>query len=60
MFLLIFNEFNCRQIGPTEKNIFSEIYKDWWFIAIVAVMVVVQYSACNWLHFMFKTSNLND
>lgn len=60
MFLLIFNEFNCRQVGPTEKNIFSDIYKDWWFMFIVVVMVCVQYSSCNWLHFMFETSNIDN
>ena len=58
VFLQFFNEINCRVVGPRELNVFKKFFSNWWFIIIMAVVFVVQWSACNWLFFLFDTYEL--
>ena len=35
IFMHIFNEINCRKVGPAQFNVFQSIFKNWIFIGIV-------------------------
>lgn len=31
----VFNEFNCRMVGPKQFNVFANLLNNWYFIAVV-------------------------
>lgn len=41
IFLHIFNEINCRKIGTKSFNIFSGIFSNWLFLAVIGATVVI-------------------
>jgi len=42
IFMQIFNEINCRKVGPKQFNVFAGIFSNWYFIAIVVGTVALQ------------------
>jgi len=58
VFLQYFNELNCRVVGPREINIFRKFFNSWIYILVLVVIYGVQWSANNWLFFLFDTAEL--
>jgi len=46
-------------VGARDFNVFSYIYHDLMFMSVMLVVLFVQWSACNWLSFLFDTVNLD-
>ena len=44
MVMTIFNTFNCRMLGPAERNIFSQIFWDIQFLVVIVVEFILQYT----------------
>jgi hypothetical protein len=57
--LIWFNEWNCRVVNPTEKNIFKKLFASWTFLFIMIATGAMQWSSCNWLSWLFETENLS-
>jgi magnesium-transporting ATPase (P-type) len=55
VFLQFFNEINCRVVGARDFNVFSYIFQDYMFLCVMMIVLVIQWSACNWLSFLFDT-----
>ena len=58
IFLHIFNEINCRTIGPNAYNIFRKIYTNWLFLAVIAATVAVQWFFVNVLQRLINCTSL--
>jgi ACR3 family arsenite efflux pump ArsB len=50
---------NCRVVGPKEMNIFKNFFSSWIFLFIMVGIAVMQWSSCNWLSWLFETTNLS-
>jgi magnesium-transporting ATPase (P-type) len=42
IFMQIFNEFNCRMVGPKQFNVFANLMNNWYFIGVVGGTVALQ------------------
>ena len=47
VFLHVFNEFNCRKIGAKKYNIFSGLFSNWMFLAVILAICVIQWVFVN-------------
>lgn len=45
MFLQLFNQINCRVVGPRDFNVFTAFFSNWIFILITFIIFYIQYSA---------------
>ena len=46
IFLQIFNMVNCRKIGRRDFNVFEDIFHNFYFLFVVALIIVVQIVMC--------------
>jgi len=60
VFLCFFNQINCRVVGVRDFNVFINFFNNWTFIFIMLSIVAVQWSACNWLYFLFETTKIGE
>lgn len=51
---------NCRVVGVRELNVFKKFFQNWIYILVVCCTYIVQWSACNWLFFVFDTYELTN
>ena len=58
VFLQFFNAINCRVVGPSEYNIFKKFFNSIVFILVLCIIFFVQWSACEWLTFIFETATI--
>ena len=42
IFMQIFNEFNCRMVGPKQFNVFANLLNNWYFIGVVGGTIALQ------------------
>ena len=47
VFMHVFNEFNCRKIGAKSYNIFSGLFSNWMFLAVIIAIVGIQWVFIN-------------
>jgi P-type Ca2+ transporter type 2C len=59
VFLQIFNMINCRVIGARDLNPFEQIFDNFTFATVFAVVCLVQLSTTVWLNFLFDTAVLS-
>lgn len=45
VFLQLFNQINCRVVGPRDFNVFTAFFSNWIFILITFIIFYIQYSA---------------
>ena len=60
VFMQVFNYFNCRKIGPLEKNVFERILKQFnqYFWLVVVLISVIQILMVQWFHWLTSTVKL--
>jgi magnesium-transporting ATPase (P-type) len=58
VFLNAFNLINCRVLGADEYNIFKKPFNSWILIVVLLIIFGVQWSACEWLLFLFDTAKI--
>jgi magnesium-transporting ATPase (P-type) len=49
MFMLFFNEINCRRIGMKETNPFANFFSNWYFIIVLVATIIMQLLLTNLL-----------
>lgn len=47
VFMHVFNEINCRRIGAKDFNIFSGIFSNWMFLAVIVAICAIQWVFIN-------------
>jgi len=57
--LQLFNMINCRKIGKRDFNIFENIFHNWYFIVLFAIIPAVQFIGIQYFSFIFRTVPLN-
>ena len=41
VFLHLFNQINCRKVGIRDFNVFAQITRNWYFLAVLSAEVVI-------------------
>jgi len=49
---------NCRVVGPKEMNFTKNFFSSWIFLFTMVGIAAMQWSSCNWLSWLFETTNL--
>jgi Ca2+ transporting ATPase len=57
--LIWFNEWNCRVVNPTEKNIFKKFFSSWTFLFVMVGIAAMQWSSVKWLAWLFECEVLS-
>mmetsp|Transcript_41559 Transcript_41559/g.29941 ORF Transcript_41559/g.29941 Transcript_41559/m.29941 type:complete len:116 (+) Transcript_41559:2897-3244(+) len=56
VFLQWFNQINCRTVEARDFNVFRRFWANGMFVAVLILIFFVQWSASNWLFFIFETT----
>ena len=63
VFLQMFNQINCRVVGPRDFNVFTSFFNNWIFIFVIGLIFAVQYYASTEqgfsLAWMFQTAEID-
>lgn len=63
VFLQLFNQINCRVVGPRDFNVFTSFFNNWIFIFVIGLIFAVQYYASTEqgfsLTWMFLTAEID-
>ena len=58
VFMHVFNEINCRKIGAKDFNIFSGIFSNWMFLAVIVGICAIQWVFVNILQRLVNCTSL--
>lgn len=58
IFMQIFNEINARKVGAREFNVFIGFFRNFYFIAVIAITVFLQFVFVEYLWFFFTAYSL--
>lgn len=56
VFLQFFNQINCRTVEARDFNVFRRFWANGMFVAVLVLIFLVQWSASNWIFFIFETA----
>jgi Ca2+-transporting ATPase len=59
IFMHLFNEINCRKVGPTQYNVFQNFFNNWIFLVIVAGTIALQWFFVQYCGMIMRTAPLD-
>lgn len=59
VFLQVFNQINCRKIGRRDFNVFEKIFHNYYFLAVIILVVTMQVALTQIFPAISRTTPLN-